>query len=121
MNLAEAIELANKQDNDKTPYSFRCNTKTLEQLKQYSTINNVRLPSLLNVILSDWCNKHIKGNITETEYISADILDRIKFLEDELDIYQKQLNKLSKQIHSIKNECNRELIKEREIRSWEND
>lgn len=115
MNLAEAIELANKQDNDKTPYSFRCNTTTLEQLKQYSTINDVRLPSLVNVILSDWCNKYIKGNITETEYISADILDRIKFLEDEVNVYQKQLNELSKQIISIKNECNRELIKEKEI------
>ena len=117
LNLAEAIKLANKQDNDKTPYSFRCNTKTLEQLKQYSIINNVGLPSLLNVILSDWCNKYIKGNITETEYISADMLDRIKFLEDEVNVYQKQLNKLSKQITSIKNEYNRELIKEREIRS----
>lgn len=112
MNYAEAIKLANKQDKDKTPYTFRCNTTILNQLKEYAVINNVGLPSLVNIILSDWCNKYVNGDITDTEYVSTKMMDRIVHIENEIEIYQNQLNKLSKQVKSIKDECNRELIKE---------
>lgn len=111
LKLADAIELVENQDSKKVPFSFRCNYSVLEGLRDYAKINGFSMGKLVNLIVTDYYNKHIIGYDMNVEYTHMDLVDRISFLEEEIESYKKGFNRISKQLNNIKDEVNRESLK----------
>ena len=113
--LKEAIEFVNNIDGlKKQSYSFRCNPIVLASLSDYARINHTTLPKLINTILYDFVSSHVESfecKQYDINYLELPLVERTIYIDRELKSAKKQIDDLMKMLDNLKDEMNREFMK----------